>query len=91
MFSSDLPILTTILLSWILYRKTGTWAPVEVFSKAEYDAIGVGQVGGQTYHQAHRGVAFEESIDLMEARKFGGQVSYPKGGVGSTFENPITM
>ena len=84
------PILTTILLSWILYRKTGTWAPVEVFSKAEYDPY-TKDVTGQTYQQAHRVFAFEESIDLMEARKFGGQVSYPKGGVGSTFENPITM
>jgi hypothetical protein len=85
------PILTTILLSWILYRKTGTWAPVEVFSKAEYDAY-TKDVTGQTYQQAHRGVAFEESIDIMEARKMGLRDAYGRvPDVGKTFENPITL
>jgi len=88
------PIVTTILLSWILYRKTGTWKPVEVWAKAEYDAEVKGRTGqtGQTYQQAHPGVSFEESIDVLEARKFG--LSAPYGRMpdrGKTFENPITM
>ena len=82
------PIVTTILLSWILYRKTGTWKPVEVWAKAEYDA----QTGadkrpmrGQTYAEAHPDVTFAK--DVYE----GGQVKYKQGGRGATFENPITM
>ena len=75
------PIVTTILLSWILYRKTGTWSPVEVWSKAEYDAEVKGMEPVKQGPQAYPG----------EDVYAGGQVRFPKSGVGSTFENPITM
>jgi len=75
------PIVTTILLSWILYRKTGTWSPVEVWSKAEYDAE-VGRLG-----PVKEGPQAWPNEDVY----VGGQVSFPKSGVGATFENPISI
>ena len=87
------PVVITAFLSWVLYRETGTWAPVDVYPKNRYDA---GARGG--YSQVPKGMRTSTAVhyqetgrDMLEDRKFGGRVTYPKGGVGATQESPITF
>ena len=86
------PVVITAFLSWVLYRETGTWAPVEVYPKNRYDADQRGgrAAGGQFVRDSPMQYT-EQSIDRLEERRMGGRVSYPKGGVGATHDDPITF
>ena len=87
------PLVIATLLSWMLYRKVGTWEPIEVWSKNDYDA----SVASRKVAQGKRAVPpdlsqyHEGALDLLERRKFEGQAyqAFDYAGGGRSAADPI--
>ena len=83
------PIVITGLLSLFFYRRTGTLTPVEVYPQSRYTMDAGGDLPKGTYREMPQYT--EGAIDMLEDRKFGGKVQYPKGGKGTSPDQPIEI
>ena len=86
------PAVLTFGLSYILYRKEGTWDPVDLWPKKMYD------VWAEMKMRLDPNVQYtEEALDMLRQRGWAdkhrgfGAPTFEESGAGQTQENPITF
>ena len=78
------PAVLTFGLSYILYRKEGTWDPVDLWPKKMYD------VWAEMKMRLDPNVQYtEEALDMLRSRGIPLVPTFEEGGAGQSKENPI--